>query len=460
MPNNSFVFRNVAEQDLIAIIRRFTQVADENLAPDLIKEAFFRLAVAQGYFSAVRYLRTLGTSLPSDLLVRLRHYPGRWRTASMIRFLVENGADALVSTSSGDSVLHAIFHDAVIDTSEDDILEAVKLLVDLGCNPLEADSHGNTPLRIAIEQGYISVAQYLLTPGEPLPSDLFVTLNHKRTVRLDWCTASMIRFLVKNGVDALAHTADGDSLLHIVLEFLYDDDMALEVVKVLVDYHCDPLEANSCGTTPVHIAVERGYISVARHLVTVGAYLPPDLLVTLRESGWSTAPMIQFLVENHVNVLAHTSNGDSMLHIVLESLYDDDKALEVVKVLVSYGCDPLEANSHGTTPLHIAAARNCISVARYLLAFRSDITLCHKLRMRPRMIRFLVENGVNVVAQSNDWANTVLRTTLQSIHTAILLKPILLETPFFVSLLNGASILLHAISFPLEFILVLTCSSH
>ncbi|KAF8446306.1 ankyrin repeat-containing domain protein [Boletus edulis BED1] len=320
--SNHLVFRKVAEEDLIAIIRRFTQ------------EAFFCLAVAQGYLSAVRYLRTLGTSLPSDVLVR-------WRTASMIRFLVENGVDVLVSTSSGDS---------------DDILEAVKLLVDLGCNPLEADSHGNTPLRIAIERGYISVAQYLLTLGEPLPSDLFVTLD-----------PFMIHFLVENGVDPLVHTADGDSLLHV----------ALEVVKVLVDYHCDPLEANSCGTTPVHIAVKRGLISVARHLITVGASLPPDLLVTLRESGWSTAPMIQFLVENHVNVLAHTSDGDSMLHI----------ALEVVRLLVSYGCDPLEVNLRGKTPLHIAVERNLISVTRYLLAFRSNIT--------PRMIRLLVEDGVN-----------------------------------------------------------------
>ncbi|KAF8133986.1 ankyrin repeat-containing domain protein [Boletus edulis] len=411
---SNHLFHNVAEQDLIAIIRRFTQVADENLAPNLIKEAFFRLAVAQGYFSAVQYLRTLGTSLPSDLLVRLHHYPGRWRTASMIQFLVENGADVLVSTSSGDSVLHAILHYGAIDPSEDDILEAVKLLVDLGCNPLEADFHGNTPLRIAIERGYISVAQYLLPLGEPLPSDLFVTLNR---VQSDWYTTSMIHFLVENGVDPLVHTASGDTLLHIVLQFLYDDDKALEVVKVLVDHHCDPLEANSYGTTPVNIAVERGLISVARHLVTVGAYLPPDLPMTLRKSGWSTAPMIQFLVENHVNVLARNSNGDSMLHIVLQSLYDDDEALEVVKLLVSYGCDPLEANSRGNTPLHLAAERDLISIARYLLSFRSDITLRHELKMGPRMIRFLVENRVDVLVHSNDWENPLLHTTLQSIYS-------------------------------------------
>ncbi|KAF8134005.1 hypothetical protein EV363DRAFT_1214744, partial [Boletus edulis] len=215
--NHLLVFQNVAEEDLIAIIRRFTQVADENLAPNSIKEAFFRFAVAQGYLSAARYLLTLGTPVPSDLLARLHYYPGRWKTTSMIRFFVDNGADVLVYTSSRDTVLHAVlwapggnhyYAANGTDASEDDILEAVKLLVDLGCNPLEADSHGNTPLRVAIERGYISVARYLLTPGEPLQSDLFVTLNR---VRSDWCTASMIRFLVENGVDPLVHTASGDT---------------------------------------------------------------------------------------------------------------------------------------------------------------------------------------------------------------------------------------------------------
>ena len=91
----------------------------------------------------------------------------------------------------------------------------------------------------------------------------------------------MIRFLVENEVNVLAHASNGDSVLHIVLQCLYNDDMALEVVKLLVGYGCDPLEANPRGKTPLHIAVEQDYTSTAQYLLTLGARLPSDLLATL-----------------------------------------------------------------------------------------------------------------------------------------------------------------------------------
>ncbi|KAI9568427.1 ankyrin repeat-containing domain protein, partial [Boletus coccyginus] len=238
------------------------------------------------------------------------------------------------------------------------ILRAVNLLVHYGCDPLEADSRGWTPLHIAVERDHIFIARYLLSLGVPVPSDLLVTLDCLGLRVLQWNTAPMVHLLVQNGYNALAQTDDGDSILHIALENSFDDDQTLEVVKLLVDYGCDPLRANHRGDTPIHIAVEQGHISTARYLLTLGAYLPPDLLVSFKLgrvfSRWSTAPMMRFLVENGANVLAHASDGDSVLHIALQSSQIDDKAVEMVKVLVDYGCDPLEANPHGNIPLHIA----------------------------------------------------------------------------------------------------------
>ncbi|KAI9567859.1 ankyrin repeat-containing domain protein [Boletus coccyginus] len=149
------------------------------------------------------------------------------------------------------------------------------------------------------------------------------------------------------------------------------DSAALELVKLLVGYGCDPLGANSRGETPLHIAVGQGYISAARYLLTLGAHLPPDLLVTLDrdQSGWSTAPMIRFLVEHRVNVLARACDGDSVLYIALRhDRTARNDLLKVVTRLVGYGCDPLEANPRGETPLHIAAERRHISAVQYFIA--------------------------------------------------------------------------------------------
>ena len=171
----------------------------------------------------------------------------------------------------------------------------------------------------------------------------------------------MICFLVENGVDALARTRHGDTLLHIVLRSLDDDNDALEAVKLLVGYGCNPLEVNSRGKTPLCVAVQLGgHLSVARYLLTLGALLPRDLLVTWG-GCWrrSTAPILRFLVENGVDVLARDSCRDSAsgFHIPLQSSRNENEVLEAVKLLVGYGCNPLAAKSQGETPLCVAVKR-------------------------------------------------------------------------------------------------------
>ena len=425
--NQLLVFADATEEDLIAIARRFIQVADEHFTPNSISEAFLCFAIAQGYFSAAQYLLTIGTPLPSDLLVRLHHHSGRWKTARMIRFLVDKGADVLVHTSCRDSVLHATLwapggnpgYSIIDDAVEDDILGAVKLLVGYGCDPLEADSGGSTPLHIAVERGHISVARYLLTLGASLPPDPLATLECR-----GWrSTSRMIPFLVENGVNVHAHSIDGDSVLHIMLQSSYKENDAMQAVKLLVGYGCDPLEADDHGRTPLHIAVKRGYISLAQYLLTLGAHLPPDLFVTLGSGTWgSTARMIRFLVENGVNVHTHTIDGDSVLHIMLQSSYKDSVALETVKLLVGYGCDPLEVDSRGRNPLHIAVEQGHISVARHLITLGASlppdllVTLeSGAWQSTARTIRFLVENGANALAHNSN-GDSVLHIALQSFY--------------------------------------------
>ena len=276
---------------------------------------------------------------------------------------------------------------------DNEALEAVKLLVGYGCNPLEVNSCGKTPLCVTVQLGgHLSVARYLLTLGALLPPDLLLVTweGHCRWSRRT--TPDIIHFLVENGVDVLACDRCGRSVLHIALLHFYDDNTALEMAELLVGHGCDPLQVDSCGDTPLLIAVGQGYVSVARYLLTLGAHLPPDLLVTLKHYRWgrSTSCMIRFLVENGANALAHTSNGDSILHVVLQSLYDGDEALKAVKSLVGYGCNPLEANSRGNTPLHIAVEQNHLSVARYLLTL--GIPLPPDLLVTLDLWRFLESN--------------------------------------------------------------------
>ena len=351
------------DNEALKVVKLLVRHGRDPLKADSHGNTPLHIAVERGYISVARYLLTLGAPLLPDLLLTLNRDRSCWSTTPMLHLLVENGADISAHSSDGDSVLHVALRCA---NTAKDVFEAVKLLVDYGCNPLEANSHAITPLHIAVERGHITAARYLLTLGAYPPPDLLVTLNHDRS---RWSTAPMIRLLVENGADVFAYGGDGDSVLHIALRCFNDDNDVLEAVKFLVGYGCDPLEANSRGNIPLHTAVEQGHTSAARFLLTLGAPLPPDLLLTLNRdwSRWSTAPMIRLLVTNDVDVFAHSGDGDSVLHIALRCFNDDNDVLEAVKFLVGYGCDPLETNSRRETPLHIAAERGYVSVARFLI---------------------------------------------------------------------------------------------
>ena len=130
------------------------------------------------------------------------------------------------------------------------------------------------------------------------------------------------------------------------MEFFCEDDV-LNTVKLLVDYGYDPrqVEPKSSGKLPFYIAVERAHISVARYLISLDIKLPSNLLLVplkLWDLELTTAigvkvPMARLLVDNGADIHVRTEAGDSLLHVALQSFYEED-ALGITKLLVGYGC--------------------------------------------------------------------------------------------------------------------------
>ena len=393
----------------------------------------FHIAIEQGHISVAQYLLSLGIPLPPHIPAMLIPWGWLWVTKQMTQFLLKNGVDVHECTGTGDT----LFHIALILFDEDEALEIAKLLVTShGCNPLRANSFGKTLFDIAIERGHIDVTQYFLSLGIPLPPHILVTFLVEPYYEWTWSkakTVEMVCFLVKNGADVHACTATGDTALHIALES-FDEDEALKIAKLLVtSYGCDPLRANSSEQTSFHIAIERGHISVVRYLLSLGVHLPPDVLVTgtldLRDLWRISKEVVCFLVENGADVHTRTETGDTVLHIALQSFYDDeDGALEIANLLVtSYDCDPLRSNSFGKTSFHIAIERGHISVVEYLLSLGVPLPPDILVKLDPRsewkrteMVRLLVENGADVHANT-ETGDSVLYIALESLEIAKLL---------------------------------------
>ena len=398
------------EHDTLETAKLLVDHGHNPLRDNSVGKSLLCSAVKRGHVSVAHFLLTLGARFTSDELI-LWISRGMEKSARMIRFLVENGFDALVRTTSGDSLLHI----AIRDFREDDVLETTRLLVARGCRPLQANSHGETPLRIALEEGHVSVVHYFLSLGVPLPSNLLGTLNF-------WGTnsARMIRCLIENEMNTLTSTHNRHYVLHQALSNLNEHD-ALETTKLLVAYGCNPLEANPFGDTPFRTAIQRGHISVVQYLLSLGIPLPSDLIAILDLQGMKKpARMIRFLVENGLEADAL----DRLLHIILATFGEHD-ALEVAKLLAAHGCDPLQADCDGHTPLCIAVQRGHISVACYFLSLGaplpSDLVITPNMPEGARMIRFLVENDFDVLSRAGS-EDSLLHIVAENVDEAEVLE--------------------------------------
>ena len=309
------------------------------------------IAARKGYVTIIDYYLSLGTSLPSDvLLAAVTGWPSE--KAQAIRYLTEKGANASAATTDGDTPLHLL-------GPHHDHLECVKILIRAGCDPRTQNLAVETPLHAAAKHGSISVLNDFLSQGVPLPDDILRT-----------SPPSMFRSLINKGVDVRCVAANLDmQLLHRAIDPRDSEKDCLEYVKILVGAGWDPSLRNSVGQTPIHIAAKYGYISVIQYLLSQSAPFPSDILLAVNPSdkfldSSLVVPSIHFLIREGASVIAATADGDTFLHLALRSNRMIDEAYKsqqitwwkVVEILLDCGANPSVQNAGRQTPSDIAEA--------------------------------------------------------------------------------------------------------
>ncbi|KIJ06390.1 hypothetical protein PAXINDRAFT_20419 [Paxillus involutus ATCC 200175] len=287
------------------------------------------------------------TSLPPDILCTAAKAHNQ---AEMFKLLIDKGANIHARMSNGDSVLHVIMKHSPNNSS----LEIAKMLIKAGCDPLMCNSSGKTPLHIAASRGHLSIVEDMLPIATSLPSDILFTgvgaINNQ---------VEMVQMLIDKGADIHACTYDGDNVLHVVMGHSHNS-FSLEIVKVLIEAGCNLLMCNSSGETPLHTAVSEGHISIMEDIFPMATPLPPDILFAGARAP-NQAEVLKLLIDKGADIHACMSNGDSVLHAIMEHS-PNNSSLEIVKMLIKAGCDPLICNSSGKTPLHIAVSRGYTSI--------------------------------------------------------------------------------------------------
>ena len=142
---------------------------------------------------------------------------------------------------------------------------------------------------------------------------------------------------------------------------------------------------------------------MVEYLLSCNALLPPGILPTALENH-SSPRVVELLIHKGVDVNSPASNGDTVLHLAVAT-YVEPRCLELVKILVNAGCNPMVHDSHAETALDAAMKQGYATVTEHLLSCNLQLPptfdiLSKALRRRyiPRIIGLLACQSANDLA--------------------------------------------------------------
>lgn len=365
-------------------------------------ETPFTIAVERGYLSVVEHLLSCNVSFRPDILpimLQQRSIP------EMVKLLIHKGAHVHSTASDGDTVHHL----AISSYIESSCLDLVKSFMGAGCIPTTYNSQGKTVMEIAIEHGYTSVVEHLLSCNVPFSLNILPSVLRNRS------TPQMVQLLVREGADVHATTSDGDTVLHLAVAE-YPASTCLDLLHMFMDAGCDPATCNSQGKTVLEVAIEREHISVVKHLLSRSVPFPPDIIPNMLRNQ-STPWMVEFLIRKGADVHSTASNGDTVLHLAIAN-YTEPSRLELVKSFTDARCNLTTRNSEGKTIFEVAFERNHTSVVDHLLSCHlpfppNILSIVLQYRSSHEKVKSLVRKGADVNSTTSD-GDTVLHLAISN----------------------------------------------
>lgn len=236
-----------------------------------------RLALLQGDLARIRFI------LKEEIVVCVPGFePSNRRRLSMIKMLLEKGADTEIKDTHGLSVLdQAVLNKDILCSqlllqfgakvnSHSNVFgvtmtplhlasscygceEITKILLDAGCVVNCLDNEKRTPLHIAVNNGSLKQVQLLLENG----ADVHVKDAKGNTPLHNVHSLDFAKLLVDCGADVKAVTNSGKTVIFSAADKQGDG----ECVRFLISRGVDPLIRDESGTSALDIAIQRHYNS-------------------------------------------------------------------------------------------------------------------------------------------------------------------------------------------------------
>ncbi len=155
----------------------------------------------------------------------------------------------------------------------------------------------------------------------------------------------------------------GTTPLHSVAS--YGDDIEdIKEVKRLIKEGADVNAVTEYGReTPLHWAAGTGIGEIARILIENGANVNAkdvnDWMPIHHAADYANVGVLKILLEEKKVVNVKGEDGDTPLHIILAN-FNEENALNFLKLLLDAGADPNTQNNHGITPFLISTTADDI----------------------------------------------------------------------------------------------------
>ncbi|XP_025085082.1 ankyrin-3-like [Pomacea canaliculata] len=306
------------------------------------------------------------------------HMAAKHRKWTMVKRLVERGANINEPDSEGFYVLHRLVQDS---DKNDEILE---LLVGKGANLNYKCPNIGTALHIALKGQRWSLAKKLVQLGADVNeldfeglSVLHIIAAQKSVYYESRGRTSLIHLLITKGADVTARSPRGDSVFHLAAR---NDNW--NVIEQILTHEPDGVENNkstdseSEGLTIPFTLVTNNYRAMekrCRHQHERSKGLTA-LQLALLGKQWE---VVQFLLESGAHVDQNNPlKGKSPFHeLAMDTSVGAVTARLVTERLVVHGINVNERDTQGDTPVNLAAKNGNWEVVRALLEHGADASL-------------------------------------------------------------------------------------
>ncbi len=321
----------------------------------------------------------------------------------------------------------------------------IEALLEAGADPNSTGPEGETALMTAARTGVVEAVRLLLDHG----ADANAREGWRGQTALMWAVAEnnlgAVEALLHRGADVHARSSGGFSPLMFAVRAGYD-----EMARVLLDAGASPEETLLDGTSALVLAAKNAHYDLGAMLLEAGADPNADDQgwTALHEVKWTRRPNLGFnnpppIITGRMSGLefirtlaAHgadldarqTKEPNNRYRNVLNRIGSTPFLLaakaadvEMMRLLVELGADPLLPNEDGTTPLMVAAGvgiwavgespgtnAEALDAIRYALELGGDVTAVDDngdsalhgavIRGSEPLVRFLLDRGADIDA--------------------------------------------------------------